>query len=194
MIMTLIVLLLITVLCGGVFLSVMSDFSTQGYVVYYQDEMFLKDTENLYFSGVTEIEVEQFLNAKNEIVVEIYALKNEKSDLTYVMNGVTYSWNQTIAGKDVTKYLLRSVVQAENSANGNGKITIAGSTLDVLQGYVNDNFKIEGGTEYEVELKENTAVSDLFEMRIRVADVERKIRFYKDITVASITLPGDIVF
>lgn len=192
MIISIIIVILISVLFGSVFLSVMSDISTQGYAVHYKDEVILKDTEGLYFKGITELEVEQFLGTENEIIVEIYAIKNEESDLQYEMNGVTYSWNQTIAGKDVTKYLLQSVVQPIDGMDG--KIVIAGNTLEVLQGYVNDNFILEGGTEYEVDLKENAVVADLFEMRIRVGDVERKLKFYKDITVASLTLPEDIIF
>lgn len=192
MIISIIIVILISVLFGSVFLTTMSDISTQGYAVHYNGEVILKDTEGLYFKGITELEVEQFLGVENEIIVEIYAIKNEDSDLQYVMNGVTYSWNQTIAGKDVTKYLLQSVVQPMNGMDG--KIVIAGNTLEVLQGYVNDNFILEGGTKYEVDLKENAVVADLFEMRIRVGDVVRKLKFYKDITVASLTLSEDIIF
>lgn len=189
MLITIIFVILIAVLCGGVFVSLNNSIPTDGFVVVYNEERIMEDTGGLYFQGTTTLEVQQYLNGTETVDVKIYAVGNEENDFTFIMDGVTYKWSQTLAGKDITPYLLSNVVQPTKEG-GNALITVAGGVYQVLENYAEDNF---GFKVIEI-LPNNVPSGDIFKMVITVGESSRTITFNKGSEVTGVKLPGHIIF
>ena len=188
--LTVIIVILVIALCGGVLVSLNNTVSTDGFVVLYGEERIMEDTSGLFFDGITTIEVQQYLDGKKDIDVRIYAIGNAENDFMFTMDGVTYKWSQTLAGKDVTAYVLSSVAQPSET-DGNARVTVAGDIYQVLTKYSEEHFN---GKTVEIP-EENIPAGDMFRMVITVGKTTRTLNFFKDAVVTGIEIkPGQIIF
>lgn len=117
--------------------------SVTNFAIIRNGDYILANRTGLTITKGETLEIKQF-DSDEKIEVEIFALRNDASDLSFTYGGKTYTWNEGFVSGDYRDVTDKFDVQVEQSNGGeNGSITINGSVRSVLNAYVGDNIEFE---------------------------------------------------
>lgn len=134
-------------------------FSSRDIAVIYENEYILSGRTGMRLTSADELEVKQFSDARGKISVEIYAIENKRSEVSFVYGAKTFTWNDAVANTNVTEYFDVSVTQPKGDANG--KIVINdGGVSKVVE------MTLPGE---KVQFEPFTMRGDFFRMKINVS-------------------------
>lgn len=102
------------------------------------------------------------------VSVEIYAIADERKDFSFSVDGKSYSWNDEIAGLDMTEIFSVTVTQA--TKNTNAQIVLRGTVLDVLE-------TIFDGQSVDIA---EIPTQNLFRMEVHSGELMKSVNLYQD--------------
>lgn len=108
-----------------------NSFSVLDFAVIYKNEYYLGNASGLRLDRGDVLEIKQF-EGNEKIEVKVYAIPSP-SDIAFTFGDSRFTWNESVAPRDVTDIFDVEIKQSTTSENG--KITVNGSVGNVLTHY-----------------------------------------------------------
>lgn len=165
-----IVLLFAIIIIVGVAFQATNGFSTalKSFHVIYKEDYILNNKKGLIVQKGDVFEIKQYTYDKEKISVEIYAIESKAENTVFSYSGVTTSWNESVANKNVTGAFEIKIENPRGEENGTVTI-VKGDVFEVIRSFVGDE---------EIVLDKGFSIAeDMFRMVLTVGDEQMLLDF-----------------